>query len=75
MRLRCAPMSVALQDLEIYIRSQQVEGGYALVARAGRIVQVCRGSSVPWKASAALYRHRCRPSVNRAHAKASCSDY
>ena len=40
-------MLVALQDLEIYIRSQQVEGGYALVARAGRIVQVLRVPSVP----------------------------
>lgn len=28
-----------LQDLEIYISKKKVEGGYALVARAGRIVQ------------------------------------
>ena len=31
-----------LQDLEIYIGKQKVEDGYALVARAGRVVQVSR---------------------------------
>lgn len=29
-----------LQDLEIYIGKKKVEDGYALVARAGRVVQV-----------------------------------
>jgi hypothetical protein len=29
-----------LQDLEIYISKKKVENGYALVARAGRVVQV-----------------------------------
>ena len=29
-----------MQDLEIYISKKKVEEGYALVARAGRVVQV-----------------------------------
>eukprot|EP00884_Botryococcus_braunii_P011796 jgi/Botrbrau1/20617/Bobra.113_1s0043.1 len=37
--------SVVSQDLELWISREEVEGGYALVARAGRLVQEIRVSS------------------------------
>lgn len=37
--------SVVSQDLELWISREEVEGGYALVARAGRLVQEIRVST------------------------------